>query len=298
MTLREAAERARLDTSAVERALIAVGIPIPSPDAPFIDESIFGIFVGAQAAVNLYGEAASLQFSRVMGAAAARIAEAAVGMFVSEVRRTSVDGAETEAIGEASAAQIPMVFSAIFPKHMALAIERDRAARQPGRFDSVTVALGFVDLVESTEWAEQLSPIEHVDALLGFESAAWSAAATNGGRVVKLIGDEAMFVATDVTALCHTAFDLCDSISGDPRLPPARGAVGFGEVIARDGDYFGSLVNLVSRCVKTAPVGQVVVVGDARQELDSTHWKLSPLTSPPMRGISLPVPLWTITAGS
>ncbi|HKI16991.1 MAG TPA: hypothetical protein VKA15_03890, partial [Isosphaeraceae bacterium] len=77
MTLREAAERARLDTSAVERALIAVGIPIPSPDAPFIDESIFGIFVGAQAAVNLYGEAASLQFSRVMGAAAARIAEAA-----------------------------------------------------------------------------------------------------------------------------------------------------------------------------------------------------------------------------
>ena len=218
-------------------------------------------------------------------------------MFVSEVRRTSVDDAETEAVGESSAAQIPMVFSAIFPKHIALAIERDRVARQPGSFDSVKVALGFVDLVESTEWAEQLSPIEHADALLNFESAAWSAAATNGGRVVKLIGDEAMFVATDLTALCHIAFDLCDSVSRDPRLPPARGAVGFGEVVARDGDYFGSLVNLVSRCVKTAPVGQVVVVGDPRQELDDpTHWKLSPLTPPPMRGISFPVSLWTITA--
>lgn len=298
MTLSEAAERAGLDTSAAERALVAVGIPTPSPHTPFIDEGIFGIFVGAQAAVSIYGEAATLQFSRVIGAAAARIAEAAVGMFVSEVRRTSSDDAETEAVGEASAAQIPEVFSAIFPRHMALAIERDRVARQPGSFDSVKVALGFVDLVESTEWAEQLRPIEQADALLGFESAAWSAAAKNGGRVVKLMGDEAMFVATDVTALCHIAFDLCDSISGDRRLPPARGAVGFGEVVARDGDYFGSLVNLVSRCVKTAPIGQVVVVGDAGHELDSTHWKLSPLTPPPIRGISFPVYLWTITAGS
>ena len=71
MTLREAAERAGLDTGAAERALVAVGIPIPSLDDPFIDEGIFGIFVGAQATVSLYGEAATLQFSRVMGAAAA-----------------------------------------------------------------------------------------------------------------------------------------------------------------------------------------------------------------------------------
>ena len=298
VTLREAAERAGLDTSAAERALVAVGIPIPAPDVPFVDEGLFGLFVGAQAAVALFGEAATLQFSRVMGAAAAKIAEAAVGMFVSEVRRTSVDDAETEAAGEASATQIPVVFSAIFPKQLALAIERDRVARHPGNFDGVRIAVGFVDLVESTDWAEQLSPIEHAEALLGFESAAWSAAATNGGRVVKLIGDEAMFVAADPTALCHIASDLCDSVSGDPRLPPARGAVGFGEVVARDGDYFGSLVNLVSRCVKTAPAGQVVVVGDARQELDTTHWKLSPLAPPPMRGVSLPVSLWTITARS
>jgi len=45
------------------------------------------------------------------------------------------------------------------------------------------VALGFVDLVGSTPWAEGLSLRDHSLAMSRFESAAWSSAVLAGGRL-------------------------------------------------------------------------------------------------------------------
>ena len=138
------------------------------------------------------------------------------------------------------------------------------------------MALGFVDLVGSTAWAEGLSLRDQSLGLSAFESTAWSSAVLAGGRVVKMIGDEVFFVAPSVDAACRIALEVCAAVAADPQLPPARGAVGYGLVTPREGDYFGPLVNLVSRLVKVAEPGVVVVTADAAAALpDDGAWTTS-----------------------
>ena len=67
-------------------------------------------------------------------------------------------------------------------------------------------------------------------ALAGFESAAWDIASAHGGRVVKLIGDEAMFLAPTGAAGARIALELCRAVAADDALPEAGGAVGYGTV--------------------------------------------------------------------
>jgi class 3 adenylate cyclase len=85
------------------------------------------------------------------------------------------------------------------------------------------------------------------------------------------------------------------AVAEDPGLPDARGAVGFGPVIARSGDYFGPLVNLVSRSVKAAAAGQVVVTGPVREALAaSPSWRLTDTGSHQLRGIDEAVRLFVL----
>ncbi len=109
------------------------------------------------------------------------------------------------------------------------------------------VALGFVDLVGSTAWAQTMNLREQNLALTRFESAAWSSAVLAGGRVVKTIGDEVFFAAPTADAACRIGTEVCRAVAADPMLPPARGVVGLGPAVPREGDYFGPLVNLLAR---------------------------------------------------
>jgi class 3 adenylate cyclase len=104
--------------------------------------------------------------------------------------------------------------------------------------------------------------------------------------LVKLIGDEAMLVAGDPATLCAVAVAVCEMATSDPVLPGARGAVGFGSVTARDGDYFGPLVNVVARASKLAPRGGIVVTAEVAASLDPATWSTEPLGAAELRGVS------------
>ncbi|HYA68323.1 MAG TPA: adenylate/guanylate cyclase domain-containing protein, partial [Acidimicrobiales bacterium] len=160
---------------------------------------------------------------------------------------------------------------------------------------SETLALGFVDLVGSTAWAEGLSLRDHSLALSRFESAAWSSAVLAGGRVVKTIGDEVFFAAPTVDVACRIGVEVCGAAATDPLLPPARGAVGYGPVAAREGDYFGPLVNLVSRLAKTAEPGSLVTTEEAAAGLPVERWDLRELDSRRLRGFENRVRVFTVS---
>lgn len=155
----------------------------------------------------------------------------------------------------------------------------------------VQMAVGFVDLVGSTGWTATQTSGQHATSLSIFERAAWDITAVHGGRVVKLIGNEAMIVAPDPLACCRIALDLCAAADREPSLPFARGAVGFGLMTARDGDYFGPLVNLVARATKGARPGAVVVTTEVADFLDPAEWILTPQPASQLRGIDEPVAL-------
>ena len=102
---------------------------------------------------------------------------------------------------------------------------------------------------------------------------------------VVTLGDEVMLVAEDPDALCRSALAVCAMAHDDPVLPDARGAVGFGAVTARDGDYVGPLVNTVARASKAADPGGIVVTDDVARALDPRRWSTDPLGPIALRGV-------------
>ena len=92
----------------------------------------------------------------------------------------------------------------------------------------------ILDLVGSTAWARTLSLKDYALALSRFESAAWDIATEHGGRVVKLIGDEAMIVSASAESTSRIALALCAAVADDADHCPGRaGVLGFGAVTAR-----------------------------------------------------------------
>jgi adenylate cyclase len=263
--------------------------------------------VSFEAGAAMFGEAPTLSFTRVMGAAVAKVAEAAVSLFLSERRPTLAPEASeldlAKAAEEATATFIavtPRLMANMLREHMTLAIRRSVAERTLEVDDrAVTVGIGFVDLVGSTRWAEGLTLKEHALAMAGFESAAWDIASAHGGRVVKLIGDEAMFIAPSGAEAAGIALELCRRVGADAALPEARAGVGHGTVGSRDGDYFGPLVNLVARAVKVAEPGWVVVTENVRSRLgddpaSGESWEVVELPEQVLRGIDQSVRLFAL----
>jgi adenylate cyclase len=125
----------------------------------------------------------------------------------------------------------------------------------PTEEGTADVVVGFADLVGFTTLGQTLEP-KQIDALLRtFEARAAGEATGASTRLVKLIGDEAMFVAKstdDALAIAH-------ALRRDPDVPPLRVGIAAGEVMTRGGDVFGAPVNLAARLVATAQPGEILV---------------------------------------
>jgi adenylate cyclase len=299
-TLPEMAERTGTSVELIARIRLALGLPTDA------DSTVSGAFAellaSFQAGVEIFGVEPILSFSRVIGEASARVAQAALDLFTLELQpqfTTDVEVAEAAERAIAGLGLIPVVAAGVINEHLTLTRRRAASVPEtntPGEAAGELVAVGFVDLVDSTAWAERLSLIEHAAALARFERSAWNLTVEQGGRLVKLIGDEVMFVAPTVLDATTIALGICRAAAADADLPAARGAIGFGPALSRDGDYFGPLVNVVSRCVKLAPPGGVVLTGEARSRVDATPHAARPhleeFGTHRVRGVDTPVELF------
>jgi adenylate cyclase len=73
------------------------------------------------------------------------------------------------------------------------------------------------------------------------------------------MGDSVLFVAETPVLAAETALQLIEVHAVDTVLPPLRVGVGFGPVVTRMGDVFGTTVNLANRLTATADPDSVVV---------------------------------------
>ncbi|MFZ0250834.1 MAG: adenylate/guanylate cyclase domain-containing protein [Acidimicrobiales bacterium] len=309
VSVAEVAERAGLPTARVRRALLAAGIPArDETEVPADLASFMAVFEHGAA---LMGEDAILAFTRVLGAAANNIAEAAIALFFAELGpgtdREGPDELARARVAEAATTaftEVPEVLGILVMHAFERAQRRAEAARSwPGSSppaDAATqgptevVALGFVDLVGSTAWSQTMHLRDQTLALTRFESAAWTSAVLAGGRVIKTIGDEVFFAAPTAEAACRIGLEICRAVEEDELLPPARGAVGVGSAMPREGDYFGPLVNLLSRLAKAGAPGQMVVTEAAAADLPPEEWVVRPMEPVLVRGIAEPVRALTV----
>jgi adenylate cyclase len=308
LSVQEVADRCGVPVQRLERVLLSLGISVQSDDR--LNETWVTLMAAFQQGAELMSDDALNAFTRVLGAAATSIAEAAVALFYAELgpgsdRQGSDELARARMSESATLAfsTVPDVLSQVLLDQFERANRRAATVRGWNTVsddDDETaagelVALGFVDLVGSTSWTEGLSLRQLSLALSRFESAAWSSAVLAGGRVIKMIGDEVFFAAPTADAACRIGTDVCAAAKADPLLPSARGAIGFGLATPREGDYFGPLVNLVSRLTKTARPETLIVTLRAASALPDDHWNLAELDPQPVRGLEEPVRVFAVS---
>jgi len=287
LTLDQFAERSGLDPALVHRIWSAFGLPRGGPAPLFVTpDAANAIHVIAFLADSL-GVDAGVAIARVVGNATAMIAEAVsnetrvgheVPMRDTGVPYDEIVGEMIDVIRELLPTMWDAV-GAVFRRHL-VNTSYQKWVPDEGRTAVVnTRAIGFVDLVGSTEVLRSQSVAELAASVDRFEQLVWDVVSSGGGRVTKLLGDEAMFVVGDAASACDIASRL---VSSSPQ--PVRVGVTFGEIVALHGDCYGPTVNLAARLVAVAPPGEVIVDAGVRAALGENATGLEPFPTPPLRG--------------
>ena len=224
------------------------------------DIAIFELYAGALA---MFGEEETLQIAGVQAAALAMMADAEVAQVRALLEAPQRgEGADNVAVGEMWVDFVRDFLAVVergvarLHRHQILATGRRYTLwGAPTEESTADVVVGFADLVGFTALGQTLEP-RQVDALLRtFEARAAGTATSAGTRLVKLIGDEAMFVA----GTADDALAIALALVHDPELPDLRVGIAAGEVVTRGGDVFGAPVNLAARLVATAQRGEILV---------------------------------------
>ena len=311
-TMTDVADRADIPLSRIEKisAASAIAGAGAGPDDRIFDERDVVMMSTIGLAFDLLGEDAVLQLIRVATAAVVRLGDASMSTFLTSVgaaaSRDDESGLQLLEANIAAMELLPLFGDTL--AHMLLRYMRQ--AYRPRSESSLTSALaegldtrklavGFADLVGSTTLTDNRSLADLSAALDAFEQAATDTITTGGGRVVKFIGDEVMFRADTADAACAMAIDLVKFLRTDPLLPPLRVGIAFGDVLSREGDFYGSTVNLAARVTKLAPLhGVVTTIATIDALHDQTHFEVHPLGAIEMQGLSKPVELASLSPRS
>lgn len=300
LSVEEVAARIDSTPEVVRRVWRAAGFPEPGPNEPALFASSIEVFGGLTASAAVFGEEATVQFVRVLGAAAARVADAAVSLFVTNAAPGAVEQdpslVELARLNHQTADLIPALvagFDVLLRNHLALARRFDDAQVVDG-VDFQRRAIGFVDMVGSTGLTVSLSPPELNAAFSRFDATCSETVVEHGGRVVKLIGDEIMFAAPTAEAAVAISLELVARFMHDDVLPPVRAGIATGEVVNRDGDYSGEVVNRAARAVKVARPSSLLVDRASRDELDASRYDSRSIGAFSLKGFDQRVPLYRV----
>jgi adenylate cyclase len=114
-------------------------------------------------------------------------------------------------------------------------------------------------------------------------------------RVIKTLGDEVMVIGTDPAALTGWAVELQSQVARQEPAP--RIGIHYGEVLYRDGDYYGREVNQAARVVARASGGEVLVtrpVVDTASGADGLEFRRIGEVS--LKGFSEPTELFAVVS--
>ncbi|MFB4299731.1 adenylate/guanylate cyclase domain-containing protein [Actinomadura sp. NTSP31] len=160
------------------------------------------------------------------------------------------------------------------------------AAPSDPRAGLAHLAVGFADVVSFTRLSRSLDADALAAFVERFESAATEIVADAGGRVVKTLGDEILFITTDPAAGAETGLRIAERFNEDAGFPKVRVGLAYGEVIQRLGDVFGTPVNLAARLTATAYPGTVLIDGGLASALpDGGRYDISALRPRPLQGL-------------
>jgi adenylate cyclase len=271
---REIAEIVGIDLELLRRFSAALGVPYADPDEPR------GTEADLEAARRMKAfrdaglpEDGMLQVARTIGMGMSRIAEANRELVIRTVAQPE-DSERDLALRFAAAAEfmMPLIGPTLVHALQANMLEQirrdvigtaDLASGDIGGTANLTV--GFADLVEFTRLGEEI-PAEELGLVAGRLEEMASAVAEPPVRLVKTIGDAAMFVSPDSAAMMEASLALIAAAEAEgEEFPWLRAGIARGPVLPQAGDYYGRPVNLASRITGVARPGSVVVGEDVKE---------------------------------
>ncbi len=275
-TLGEVADSSGLEPPFLARLLQALGAPISEEDERVYSDDD----VEAAKRAKLFLDAGLpkegvLETSRLIGISMANLADANVDLVGEVFTEPGVDEREL-ALRYAAAAKTmaPLLGDTLLHAYrihlrerirQAVITEAELAAGRISGSDEVTIA--FADLVGFTRLGESLE-IEQIGDLTGrlFELA--SDAARPPVRLVKMIGDAAMFASLESEAILDAVLGLVQA-AGTDEIPPLKVGVARGQALGRGGDWYGRPVNLAARITSFARPDSVLVDQSTKDSLES-----------------------------
>ncbi len=276
-TQSEVSKMTGMDPELTRRFWRALGFADAGPDERMFTELDVEALVTLRSMMDL-GVAdvdTSLQFARVIGSSMARIAEAEAspavrGMAVGPAG-DAVDAADRFAqLADHTLPALARLLEFAWRRHVQAAVRRSMFQRSRDHSGTLPVlAVGFADMVGFTTLSQQLSEQELAAVVARFEEVAYETVTAGGGRVVKMIGDEAMFVADSALEAARIGLALAEAYADDELLSDVRVAMSIGPVLIQDGDYYGPVVNLASRVVNMAAPGAVIVTDEFHAAMES-----------------------------
>src|SRR6478735_6982118 len=120
-------------------------------------------------------------------------------------------------------------------------------------------AVGFADLVSYTSLSRRMNEKTLAQLVQRFENKCAEIISVGGGRLVKTVGDEVLYIAETPAAGAEISLALSRAFTDDEILPQARGAMVWGRILSRLGDIYGPTVNLAARLTALADPGTVLV---------------------------------------
>jgi class 3 adenylate cyclase len=286
----EFARTSGLDPALIRELWLALGLPVSGPVPIEVTPDAAGALRLFGALASMVGKESALGLARVIGSSAARTAESLASAIRIEVELPSraagtpysqvVD--EYSTFGRELLPQFLEAVNAVFRRHLVLVSYQLWSTDEDNVAVTLERTVGFADMVSSTEAVTGGSVAHLAQMVRQFEELVWDVVSGAGGRVVKLIGDEAMFVVEDASLACEVAFDLMERSPYPVRIGLARG-----DVLGLYGDYYGETVNLAARLVRLADPSTAVVSDSVRTAADGLSFEPEPARH--LKGFAEPV---------
>jgi adenylate cyclase len=309
MSLADVARETGLEPELIERILVILGTP-KGRQRNLSPEDAAALRHCARVLAAGFPLVAFLQLVRVYVQSMRRIADAEVRLFHLYVHEPLIRDAVPELemaaeMGDLAADILPLaapLTEYLHNRYLRFFLEQDVVGHMESGLDAntaeielgqVTMTLGFIDLTGFTRYTEEEGDMEALDVIENFVETVESTLPREA-TIVKTIGDEVMVVSPDAASLTEWAVEFLRRF---PQRPQPRVGIHCGEAVYRDGDYFGSQVNLAHRVVNRALAGEVLVTDRVASAIEGRdRLDLEPIGQVSLKGFPVPTDLFVVRA--
>ena len=265
----------------------ALGFPSTPDDVPTFTDADLGALDLTRRLLDqeAFDESEALAVARTLGQSVARLAEWQANLLrrtIAEAGSTGDPGAVVDAV-EGLVPLLEKLQTYAWRRHLAVTAGRMMAGLahpDPGGED--TMVVGFADVVGFTALSRAVDTDELRSLLERFDAMSGDIVARHGGRVVKTLGDEVLFVATEIEPALAIARALQDEIPDDDGRLRLRVGLAYGEVLPRYGDVYGPVVNIASRLTTHARPGTILVDDDLTEAVRAAGLDVELKAVPPL----------------